>query len=533
MTSESDGYVTEVDYPNNYYPWLSPQQLGFAALARGLVAPGLDGRTTRVLELGCGAGFSANVIAAANPQLDYTAVDFMPTHIEDARDLALVAGTTNVAFIKASFEEIANNRDMGSFDFITLHGVYTWISAKNREHIVRIAREKLNSGGLLYVSYNSFPGWAPLIPIQQLFIDTSSAYPDMPILDRIAKCFRIYRQLAEAGALSITFNRTVVPHMLASEIARRNYIAHEYLNENWKIFHFSEVVADMAQAQLTYVASARLMDCVDELSLTEAQISLLDTVSDPIRRESMRDLIVNQFFRTDIYAKDVTPASPARLRGCWSDQRFALAVKGGSTCSELRAAMQKVDISAEDYEPILVALEPEALTLRELLAIPELAQRDWATLKRALIILVGYDACLPALPAENEGERKVRTDAFNSAVLERVCEGADLPYLSSPVTGSSIKVSQFEQFALLADRDSLGDRARFVWDMLRRNGKKLKSTDGREIAGDDENLAEVRDRLGKFDIETAPMFDRLKIGWLTKAQNRTADELNLSRVSPT
>lgn len=161
MTDWSAGYVTEVAYAYGPYINLAPQNLALAALAKGVAAPGLDASPLRVLELGCGQGYSANLIAAANPHVDYTAIDFNPGHVAGARALAAAADTPNVHFSEASFEEFVEDRSQGDFHVITLHGIYSWVSAENRAHIIRIAREKLRPGGLLYISYNCHPGWAP------------------------------------------------------------------------------------------------------------------------------------------------------------------------------------------------------------------------------------------------------------------------------------------------------------------------------------------------------------------------------------
>jgi SAM-dependent methyltransferase len=201
MSSWAEGYVTEIGYTYGYYGELVPSRLAFACLTKGVGAPGLNAEPFRLLELGCGQGLSANIIAAANPHIDYTAVDFNPAHIAGASALARDANTPNVHFREASFEEIATDETLGEFDVITLHGIYTWVSTENREHIIRIVRDKLKTGGLLYVSYNCYPGWAPLAPIRRLFTDTSLVAPKAPILDRLEQSFRLFDRLKEVNAL--------------------------------------------------------------------------------------------------------------------------------------------------------------------------------------------------------------------------------------------------------------------------------------------------------------------------------------------
>ena len=58
-------------------------------------------------ELGCGQGYSSNIVAAANPNVEVYANDFNPAHISGARTLAAAAGTRNVHFYDSSFAEFA------------------------------------------------------------------------------------------------------------------------------------------------------------------------------------------------------------------------------------------------------------------------------------------------------------------------------------------------------------------------------------------------------------------------------------------
>jgi len=41
------------------------------------------------------------------------------------------------------------------FDYIGLHGIWSWISDENRQVIVDFIRKKLKVGGVLYISYNT------------------------------------------------------------------------------------------------------------------------------------------------------------------------------------------------------------------------------------------------------------------------------------------------------------------------------------------------------------------------------------------
>lgn len=128
MNSWSGGYVTTIGYTHGYYRELVPAMLSFAALVSGHEA--VRQRTPlRYCELGCGQGFSANLIASANPSAEIYAADFNPTQIAGAQRLAADAGLSNVHFYDAAFAEFASEPSLpAQFDIIALHGIYSWIS---------------------------------------------------------------------------------------------------------------------------------------------------------------------------------------------------------------------------------------------------------------------------------------------------------------------------------------------------------------------------------------------------------------------
>ena len=152
----NEGYVAEVNYTYGFYGELSPLKLGFASALKSVQTPN-TAQSFNYCELACGRGYSANLLAATYPQAQFYANDFNPSHIIEANALAESAGTRNVHFFDDSFEEFID-RDLPNFDFIVLHGIYSWISPKNRQAIVNFIRKKLKVGGLVYISYNALPG---------------------------------------------------------------------------------------------------------------------------------------------------------------------------------------------------------------------------------------------------------------------------------------------------------------------------------------------------------------------------------------
>ncbi len=510
MNDWSAGYVTEVEYTHGFYRELVPQYLALAALAHGTVAPGLGSKPIRVLELGCGQGLSANLIAAANPHIDYTAIDFNPAHIAGAQGLASIAGTPNVHFLEASFEDVAADDALGRFDVITLHGIYTWVSAENRAHIIKIARDKLKPGGLLYLSYNTYPGWTPVLPIRRMFTDTAAAHPAVPIFERLDESLRLFNRLAEVGARYIATTPGLVERIQRVQTQPRNYVAHEYLNGDWTIFHFADVASDMAAAKLGYVASAHLLDQIDAVNLTAEQSALLAEMKDPVRREGLRDLIVNQQFRRDIFMRGAVPLPQHEAREVWLELRFGLSTVRANVPQKVTATLGEANLQAEVYEPLLDALARGPRTVRQLIEDSKVAGLGWARLQQALVVLVGSGHVQPCLEGKNDAQRRERTRQFNTAVIKRAQSSTELQYLASPVTGGGITVDRFAQLFLLGRQEKQVDLPHFVWAILNGQGQRILK-DGLALDTEEENQAELRRRYDVFATTQLPILEQLGI----------------------
>ncbi|MBR0261829.1 MAG: class I SAM-dependent methyltransferase [Selenomonadaceae bacterium] len=165
MNAWNEGYFTDSTYTYGYYRELSPNFMRWCLLLKGIAAPEIS-ETSCHCELGYGQGVSANIHAAATPG-KYFATDFNPAHAAQANELVEASGA-NAKFFEDSFEEFSKRDDLPQFDSIGLHGIWTWVSAENRKHILDIARRHLKSGGMFYNSYNCLPGWSPNAPLREL-----------------------------------------------------------------------------------------------------------------------------------------------------------------------------------------------------------------------------------------------------------------------------------------------------------------------------------------------------------------------------
>jgi SAM-dependent methyltransferase len=112
--------------------------------------------TCSVLEVGCSDGANLLPMAASLGAARFVGCDLSSAAIRIARDAANHSGLANVTLVPGDLRELP--RDLGPFDFIVAHGVYAWVPAPVRDALFSLARERLAPNGLMFVSYNVYPG---------------------------------------------------------------------------------------------------------------------------------------------------------------------------------------------------------------------------------------------------------------------------------------------------------------------------------------------------------------------------------------
>ncbi|MBP0491782.1 class I SAM-dependent methyltransferase [Pararoseomonas indoligenes] len=324
MTAGSDwggGYVTDLEYIEGYYTQQSPSQLVLACTLRGIAAdlPG-PGEPVRYLELGCGQGIGALVLAAANPAWTVTAVDYNPAHIASARATAAAAGIGNVTFLEADLTTLAGSeaaRAIPEADFTSMHGVWTWVSPEVRAGIVRLLAEKVRPGGVVHVSYNALPAWQSAIGMQRLVLEGGRRAARRSEAAVVAG-LDLVRELNATGAHYLQTSPLVQQLLTATKDLAPEYLTHEYMNAHWAPAFHADVAAAMSGAKLDWVATAAPLESFPTLMLTEEQRALYERFDDTAMRELVMDTCLHRQFRHDVYVRGAH-----RLRSGERDERLA------------------------------------------------------------------------------------------------------------------------------------------------------------------------------------------------------------------
>ncbi|MEY3338818.1 MAG: hypothetical protein RL245_1810, partial [Pseudomonadota bacterium] len=121
--------MTELPYTLGYYPELNPRRINETLTAAGFGAVSIH----RACELGFGRGLSLAIHAIAG-DAEWWGNDLLPAHVEEVRELTRdLPGRPEV--FDQTFVEFCSRDDLPNFDFIAMHGVWSWISEDNRRVI--------------------------------------------------------------------------------------------------------------------------------------------------------------------------------------------------------------------------------------------------------------------------------------------------------------------------------------------------------------------------------------------------------------
>jgi SAM-dependent methyltransferase len=495
----SDGYVADITYSHGYFHELAPSTLRYHLLVNGLACPSDGENNYAYCELGFGQGVSANVHAATNPRGEFWGTDFNPDHALHARSLAQQAGL-KAHWLDQSFEAMIDT-PTPQFDFIGLHGVWSWVSPAAQRALVEFMRRKLKPGGAVYLSYNVLPGWNAEKPLRDLlWMHTEHAgAPDAPTPTHIANALSFARALRKHGAAFFSANAhasQALDEMLRQEPGS---LAHEYFNQSWCLSYFADMERALQAARLSFGCSVHLSDVSGEVRDRLAGAGFLDAGLGVPLRETATDFVLNRRFRRDVFVRGSLRLSAAERLARLDEVKFALMRPAAEVSMFLNTPYGQVPLEEARVKPLLEMLEgaQQPLSLAQLRCAKELA--DWPTddLVLNLSRLVGRRDVCPLFADDASRMRDSRAQALNAAIARRSLSDNAIRCLASPVATSGIDSSRVERLFWLA------------WH----EGAHTAADLGRAVAGlygdDDAAQEEAERRAEQFMQAVAPTWRRL------------------------
>ena len=176
------------------------------------------------------------------------------------------------------FETFCKNQDLPNFDFIALHGIWSWVSASNRSIIIEfIKKTNQNVGGVVYVSYNSQNGWSSMIPLRDLM----KYYADVMEpsgsgrIGGINGALQFIEKLESVNPKFLKSNPILKQRIKEYKNKIENILAHEYFNKDWEAVNFAKLNESFGKAKLSYVAPSNHLDAIDEINLYKRSKTLI------------------------------------------------------------------------------------------------------------------------------------------------------------------------------------------------------------------------------------------------------------------
>lgn len=510
MQAWSDGYMTDVEYTYGYYAELNPLRTRLAMLSEGFAYPEVG----TACELGFGQGLSINVHGAAS-STEWFGTDFNPTQAAFAKELANDPARAARIFDDA-FDAFSSRSDLPDFDFIGLHGIWSWISDSNRAVIAEFIRRKLKVGGVLYISYNTQPGWAAMAPLRDLLTEYSDSLvaPGTETSKRIEASLEFATKLLDSGAMYGRANPSVAEHLKRLSGHPSNYLAHEYFNRDWMPMPFSRMAEWMESLKLSFAGSAHYLDHIDVLNMTGDQAKFLNEIPDKRFRETAKDFMVNQRFRRDYWVRGGRRLTGFEITEKLRAQRVVLGVPREKASLKAKGSLIEADLKPEVYGPILDALaDYQPRYVRDIEKQVAASGVSIGQILQALVILAGTGTIYPAQDDPVIQLARPQTDALNARLCAHARFSTEITHLASPVTGGGVFVSRLEQMFLLAMDAGLqqpGEWAKVAADLLESQNQRVL-VEGTPVASVELQRDELNKQARDFSTVRVPLLKGLGI----------------------
>ena len=164
----------EIPYFSAAFSDCSPVRIEAVAKFLGLKAASL--KEARVLELGSSYGGNILPFAISHKNAKVVGIDISSHQVAEGNKVAKQIGLENFTLLERNFLHMneIDIKELGKFDYIIAHGVYSWVSPNVRDALLATIKALLSKDGIAYVSYNTYPGWKSLDILRDFMLFVSS-----------------------------------------------------------------------------------------------------------------------------------------------------------------------------------------------------------------------------------------------------------------------------------------------------------------------------------------------------------------------
>ena len=268
-----------------------------AALGRlyGLETP--DPSACRVLELGCAEGSNIVPMAYYFPNSEFVGIDLSEVQIASGQAHIDALELSNITLY---VDDLAQMRasDYGKFDYIIVHGVFSWVPPAVQQRILQLGKALLTEQGMMYISYNTYPGWH-----QHMVLRDAFKFYCEDMVEPEQKKQKINAAIDYLKEFFTTtnndFSAYYVKRLASLKKQTSSYIYHEYLEDYNAPLYLTEFIQQIEAHDMQYVSDAYLPIDMPML-LGKARFTYLKDIKSRIKQLQAMDFMINQRFRRSL-----------------------------------------------------------------------------------------------------------------------------------------------------------------------------------------------------------------------------------------
>jgi methyltransferase-like protein/cyclopropane fatty-acyl-phospholipid synthase-like methyltransferase len=281
-----------VPYLSKPYPQSQPNRLATVATLAGLRPVPVV--SSRVLELGCAAGGNLLPLAVALPGATFVGIDLSSKQLEEGRRIVADLGLKNIELLHKDIKDVGP--DTGTFDYIIVHGVFSWVPPDVQNKIFEVCATHLAPDGIVYISYNTLPGWRTRGVVRDLMTYHSRRFHDPK--DKVSQA----KALLEFVVRALEGQQTAYANMLRDELKLVQqvsdwYLYHDHLEDENHPLYFHEFVERASAYGLRYLGEAEAHTMAPRTFAPAVQEVLQRISPDILRLEQYMDFLRNRMFR--------------------------------------------------------------------------------------------------------------------------------------------------------------------------------------------------------------------------------------------
>lgn len=257
----------------------------------------------KVLELGCSMGGNIITQALYYPDAEFAGIDLSGRQVAQGNAIIEKMGLKNVRLEEKDILTI--DESFGKFDYIIVHGIWSWVPDAVKDKIFSICRNNLTEHGIAYISYNVYPGWKRQEQLREIMYFAGRDVLEEPLEARTRKGLDALKALAEILENDKGLGGGKLPAI--QKILNHNtyYVAHEYMEIFNDPIYVNGFIEWANRHRLAYIGDTDLhASFVSWMAEHTRERILALAGGDYIAKEFYSDILSDRQFRRSLLCRE-------------------------------------------------------------------------------------------------------------------------------------------------------------------------------------------------------------------------------------